>query len=377
MSTTDIAPETVADVPTGSAADEVTGSALASRRLVVHVERLQGHRAQLHRLLAARPRRRRRPRRDPRCRAHRRRRRPHRRGIAAAAVRRLPHRPRLRCPRPAPPRPRRRRRPAAGRRPVARLPPPGRCRLLGVAHRPRPRVRRAGQQRWSRRRRRGHGRPVHRRPRPPRHRARRGLGDRRGDRADHARAGDADGPAAAVRLVGADRLDRFPARAAGPASAWSSTCSSTTATTAPSSAATPASARGSASPSPNLSPTCSPCRPSASSPTCCPSRSASARRLRGVAYAGLAIIGVAALSGVTQQINHDLPWAGSGVDLDGFADKVSDLIPYLLFTLVPLLGVVIVMFVGALDRPPAERPRDVGPPEASRRRSCSPSSASG
>ena len=77
--------------------------------------------------------------------------------------------------------------------------------------------------------------------------------------------------------------------------------------------------------------------------------------LRGVAYAGLAIIGVAALSGVTQQINHNLPWAGSGVDLDGFADKVSDLIPYLLFTLVPLLGVVVVMFVGALTaRPPSD-----------------------
>ena len=45
-----------------------------------------------------------------------------------------------------------------------------------------------GQQRWSRRGRRGHGRPVHRRPRTPRHRARCGLGDRRRDRADHTRA---------------------------------------------------------------------------------------------------------------------------------------------------------------------------------------------
>ena len=43
--------------------------------------------------------------------------------------------------------------------------------------------------------------------------------------------------------------------------------------------------------------------------------------MRGVVYAGLAIVGVAALSGVTQQINHDLPWAGSGLDLDGFGDK--------------------------------------------------------
>ena len=51
--------------------------------------------------------------------------------------------------------------------------------------------------------------------------------------------------------------------------------------------------------------------------------------------------------------NHDLPWAGSGADLDGFDDKISDLVPYALFTLLPLLGLVIVMLVGAIAaRPP-------------------------
>ena len=75
--------------------------------------------------------------------------------------------------------------------------------------------------------------------------------------------------------------------------------------------------------------------------------------MRGVVYGGLAIIGVAALSAVTQQSSHDVPWAGSGLDLDGFGDKLADLVPYALFTLLPILGVVIVMFVGAIaGRPP-------------------------
>ena len=91
------------------------------------------------------------------------------------------------------------------------------------------------------------------------------------------------------------------------------------------------------------------------SPSWCRSRSASGCRCAASCYGGLALIGVAALSGVTQQINHDLPWAGSGLDLDGFADKASDLVPYALFTLLPLLGVVIVLLVGAIAaRPPSD-----------------------
>ena len=75
--------------------------------------------------------------------------------------------------------------------------------------------------------------------------------------------------------------------------------------------------------------------------------------MRGVVYGGLAIIGVAALSAVTQQVDHDVPWAGSGLDLDGFGDKLADLLPYALFTLLPILGVVIVMLVGAIAARPA------------------------
>ena len=354
MSTTDIAPETVADVPTGSAADEVTGSALASLAswftssdskvigrnfiacallalagaavlgVILGAERIDGGDALIDEgsllqlfvafrialvfgalvpLLL---------------------------GLAVAVVPLQVGARSLAFPRLA----------AAG--------------FWAWLTRPRPRVRRAGQQRWSRRGRRGHGRPVHRRPRTPRHRARCGLGDRRRDRADHTRAGDADGPAAAVRLVGLDRLDRsllvlpvllgvvvylfvdhryeralFGGNAG--VGSWIGF-----ALTQPVTYLFALPAVGVVA---DLLPVTFHKR----------------TPLRGVAYAGLAIIGVAALSGVTQQINHNLPWAGSGVDLDGFADKVSDLIPYLLFTLVPLLGVVVVMFVGALTaRPPSD-----------------------
>src|SRR5262245_11810028 len=65
--------------------------------------------------------------------------------------------------------------------------------------------------------------------------------------------------------------------------------------------------------------------------------------MRGVVYTGLSLIGVAALSAASQQANHDVPWTGrSG------GDRFDDLVPYAFFTLLPVLGVVIVMGVGAL-----------------------------
>jgi heme/copper-type cytochrome/quinol oxidase subunit 1 len=74
--------------------------------------------------------------------------------------------------------------------------------------------------------------------------------------------------------------------------------------------------------------------------------------MRGVVYTGLALIGVAALSAASQQASHDVPWTGSG------SDKFADLLPYAFFTLLPLLGVVIVMGVGAMAaKPTAGRPR--------------------
>jgi heme/copper-type cytochrome/quinol oxidase subunit 1 len=68
--------------------------------------------------------------------------------------------------------------------------------------------------------------------------------------------------------------------------------------------------------------------------------------MRGVMYAGLALVGVAAFAGVTQQDAHDLPWSGSGVSVDDFGTKFDDLVPYVLFNLLPILGVLIVLFMG-------------------------------
>ena len=95
--------------------------------------------------------------------------------------------------------------------------------------------------------------------------------------------------------------------------------------------------------------------------------------MRGVVYAGLALVGVAALSAVTQQSFHELPWSGSGLDLDDFGQKFNDLLPYALFTLLPILGVVIVLArrrAGRQARRLGRRRR------TSRRASCSPSSGS-
>jgi heme/copper-type cytochrome/quinol oxidase subunit 1 len=64
--------------------------------------------------------------------------------------------------------------------------------------------------------------------------------------------------------------------------------------------------------------------------------------MRGITYAGIALVGVAALSGVTQQAFHDLPWTGSA------GDNFEDLLPYAIFMLLPLLGVLIVMMMGLL-----------------------------
>jgi heme/copper-type cytochrome/quinol oxidase subunit 1 len=64
--------------------------------------------------------------------------------------------------------------------------------------------------------------------------------------------------------------------------------------------------------------------------------------MRGVVYGGIALVGIAALSGVTEQAFHDLPWTGSA------GDNFNDLLTYAIFTLLPLLGVAVVMLMGAL-----------------------------
>jgi heme/copper-type cytochrome/quinol oxidase subunit 1 len=70
--------------------------------------------------------------------------------------------------------------------------------------------------------------------------------------------------------------------------------------------------------------------------------------MRGVVYTGLALVGVAALSAVTQQNVHSLPWSGSGLDTEELGTKFDDFVPFALFNLLPVLGVLIVMAIGAL-----------------------------
>lgn len=85
------------------------------------------------------------------------------------------------------------------------------------------------------------------------------------------------------------------------------------------------------------------------------------QQLRGVMYAGLSLVGVAALAGATQQSMFSVPWSGPGLDLDDLGTKVNDLIPFAAFTLLPVLGVVIVLALGALTAKPTKgvssRPR--------------------
>ncbi len=60
-------------------------------------------------------------------------------------------------------------------------------------------------------------------------------------------------------------------------------------------------------------------------------------------------MGVGALSAVTQQNLHSLPWSGSGLDTDDLGTKFDDFVPYALFNLLPVLGVLIVIAIGALS----------------------------
>ena len=114
--------------------------------------------------------------------------------------------------------------------------------------------------------------------------------------------------------------------------------------------------------------------PSASSPSSSrhvPPRS----RMRGVAYAGIGLIGVAALAGVTQQDVSPCPWPAAASTSTTSATSSATSPSGRCSRCCPILGVVIVMGVGALRRQaPARRPRRSGRTHGAR--SCSASSAS-
>ncbi len=73
-------------------------------------------------------------------------------------------------------------------------------------------------------------------------------------------------------------------------------------------------------------------------------------KLRGVVFAGLALVGVSALAAVTQQLRFDVPWEGSQLNIadgDDFSAKLGDVAPWAMFHLLPLLGAGI-LFLMAL-----------------------------
>jgi heme/copper-type cytochrome/quinol oxidase subunit 1 len=73
---------------------------------------------------------------------------------------------------------------------------------------------------------------------------------------------------------------------------------------------------------------------------------------RAIALMGIGLIGTAAFAGIGQQDVISLPGTGSEVRLENFATKLGFLAVWALFTLLPALGVVIVMGIGALVAKP-------------------------
>ena len=70
---------------------------------------------------------------------------------------------------------------------------------------------------------------------------------------------------------------------------------------------------------------------------------------RGVVFAGLALVGLGALAGTTQQISFEVPWAGSDLYIGGGDDisrKIQDLLPWLIFHGLPILGAGILVLMG-------------------------------
>ena len=62
---------------------------------------------------------------------------------------------------------------------------------------------------------------------------------------------------------------------------------------------------------------------------------------RGTVLVGIVVFATAMVGAVTQRA-HDVPWGGADF-FDDLGDKIGDLLPYALFNLVPILGVLIVL----------------------------------
>ena len=83
---------------------------------------------------------------------------------------------------------------------------------------------------------------------------------------------------------------------------------------------------------------------------------------RGVMYSGLALVGVAVLGAVTQQNIQNLPWSGSQLSTADLDEKTRDLVPFILFNGLPVLGALIVLLVALqIARPGAGMKVNVTP----------------
>ena len=79
--------------------------------------------------------------------------------------------------------------------------------------------------------------------------------------------------------------------------------------------------------------------------------------MRGVAFAGLALVGVSALAATTQQLRFDVPWRGSELylgDGDDIGNKLGDIVPWAFFHLLPLLGAGLLFLLMLMVAKPAK-----------------------
>ena len=79
--------------------------------------------------------------------------------------------------------------------------------------------------------------------------------------------------------------------------------------------------------------------------------------VRGLLFAGISLVGVAAFAGVAQQSIFNLPWAGSGLDTSDLGSKVEDLVPYLVLNAIPIVGVLLVLLVSVQTARPSDGSR--------------------
>ncbi|WP_116995346.1 cbb3-type cytochrome c oxidase subunit I [Desertimonas flava] len=83
--------------------------------------------------------------------------------------------------------------------------------------------------------------------------------------------------------------------------------------------------------------------------------------MRGVLLAGISLVGVGILAGVTQQQKFRLPGTGGPVTGRNWLTRLGYLLNWAMLSLLPLLGIVVVLAVGALlAKPPSKAERRAG-----------------